>query len=386
MRTIFIILFTFSLFVSIAQPIPVYTPDKKEEVRPKPILPKPKPPTPKPSTPQNKPTVKVKYDFQAAYSDILKAKNNNDFYLVLNLIENLPTQYQTDKDVLLVSANANFDLKNYITCKDICNTIWNKNFNSYTLSEAYNLYAYSCCIQYKKNIDYITRGSLRQDALAAVNHALDLNSYKGKFWETRGEIYFLLGDEYQKCIDDMTKAINLSPSANSYFRRGLAYSNLDGYFKEAYDDLNKAKFLGETDAALEETLSKNAYTLYLLGVDENRKKNYDKAWDYFRAAETAGDYAYSAMWKGSMYEFNQGKFIQGLSVESRYKAAISEYEQSVSHGFDDTGFCCHRLGIIYLNKSNSGVIQRDKAKAKEYFQKGCKIGNTDCCKALKELQ
>ena len=70
-----------------------------------------------------------------------------------------------------------------------------------------------------------------------MNHALDLNSYKGKFWETRGEIYFLLGDEYQKCIDDMTKAINLSPSANSYFRRGLAYSNLDGYFKEAYDDL-----------------------------------------------------------------------------------------------------------------------------------------------------
>ena len=106
--------------------------------------------------------------------------------------------------------------------------------------QAYNLYAYSFCEQYKNRIDSTTNSSLQNFALDAVNLALNLVNDKSHIWDTRGEIYYHLG-EYQKCIDDMTKAINISSNGNSHLYRGLAFSKISlpntFHYKSAYDDL-----------------------------------------------------------------------------------------------------------------------------------------------------
>ncbi len=87
------------------------------------------------------------------------------------------------------------------------------------------------------------------DALPLVNKAIDLNSNQWFIWDTRGELYFQLGN-YMKCIDDMTKAIELKPDQNSYYFRGLAkikIGNKDG----GCQDLSKSGELGNVNAYTE---------------------------------------------------------------------------------------------------------------------------------------
>ncbi len=66
-----------------------------------------------------------------------------------------------------------------------------------------------------------------QKALPLVNKSLQMDNTQSYSWDTRGEIYYKLG-EYQKCINDMTKAISYDKEAgNSYYYRGLAKIKLD---------------------------------------------------------------------------------------------------------------------------------------------------------------
>lgn len=87
------------------------------------------------------------------------------------------------------------------------------------------------------------------DALPFANKAIELNSNLWFIWDTRGEIYFQLGD-YKKCIADMTKAIAINPDQNSYFFRGLSKIKT-GDKSNGCQDLSKSGELGNSNAYTE---------------------------------------------------------------------------------------------------------------------------------------
>jgi tetratricopeptide (TPR) repeat protein len=87
------------------------------------------------------------------------------------------------------------------------------------------------------------------EALPVVTNAIELNQSHWYIWDTRGELYFQLGN-YQKCIDDMTKAIELKPDLNSYYFRGIAKIKLDNK-SGGCQDLSKSGELGNANAYIE---------------------------------------------------------------------------------------------------------------------------------------
>lgn len=106
----------------------------------------------------------------------------------------------------------------------------------YKMSTVYNNKAY-CLVELEKP----------SEALPFVTKALDIDETEGYIWDTRGEIYFKLG-EYEKCIKDMNKAISIDSEAdNSYYLRGLAKIKI-GKKEEGCKDLSKAGELGKTEA------------------------------------------------------------------------------------------------------------------------------------------
>jgi tetratricopeptide (TPR) repeat protein len=87
------------------------------------------------------------------------------------------------------------------------------------------------------------------EALPLVNKAIQLNSNQWYIWDTRGEIYFQLG-YYQKCIEDMTKAISIKADQNSYFFRGFAKIKMSDK-TSGCQDLSKSGELGNANAYTE---------------------------------------------------------------------------------------------------------------------------------------
>lgn len=118
--------------------------------------------------------------------------------------------------------------------------IRNKNkTNNYYLSTSYNNKAYCLVEQGKYN-----------EALPFVNEALKIEKNTSFIWDTRGEIYYHL-KQYKKCIDDMTKSINIkigeTSHDNSYYYRGLAYIKL-GKKAIGIKDIKKSAELGKKEA------------------------------------------------------------------------------------------------------------------------------------------
>lgn len=97
---------------------------------------------------------------------------------------------------------------------------------------------------------------LYNSALPIVNYALNLEPKESYIWGTRGELYYHI-HEYESCISDMTKAIELEenretkadsddPGVPFYFR-GLSEIHL-GRRVEGCKDLEKALELGMSEA------------------------------------------------------------------------------------------------------------------------------------------
>jgi tetratricopeptide (TPR) repeat protein len=85
-----------------------------------------------------------------------------------------------------------------------------------------------------------------KDALPLVNKALKMDKTEAYIWDTRGELYYHLG-EYEKSIEDMKNAIKIEKYANSYLYRGLSNLKLEKKYK-ACSDFSKAGELGESRA------------------------------------------------------------------------------------------------------------------------------------------
>lgn len=101
------------------------------------------------------------------------------------------------------------------------------------------------------NIAYnLVRLKQFKEALPYVNKALKMDGKNRSYWDTRGEIYYGLG-QYKQCIKDMTNALNYSIGqsalGNSYYFRGMAKLKL-GNSKEGMNDIQKAAALGKKEA------------------------------------------------------------------------------------------------------------------------------------------
>jgi tetratricopeptide (TPR) repeat protein len=105
----------------------------------------------------------------------------------------------------------------------------------YKMSTVYNNKAF--CLVNLKNYE---------EALPLVNKALELDKSEAYIWDTRGELYYHIG-EYKKSVNDMDKALKIQKTANSYYYRGLSYLKLDKKSK-ACSDFSKAGELGNSDA------------------------------------------------------------------------------------------------------------------------------------------
>lgn len=105
----------------------------------------------------------------------------------------------------------------------------------YNMATVYNNKAY-CLVELGKI----------NEALPLVTKALELDQSFSFIWDTRGEIYYKLGD-FDKCISDMNRALDLDQSSNSYYYRGLSKIKLDK-FKEGCLDLSKSGELGNEKA------------------------------------------------------------------------------------------------------------------------------------------
>ena len=105
----------------------------------------------------------------------------------------------------------------------------------YKMSTVYNNKAY-CLVGLKEY----------EKALPLVTKALEMDKSEFYIWDTRGELYYHIG-EYEKSIKDMDKAIKIQKNANSYYFRALANLKLDKKSK-ACSDFSKAGELGEIKA------------------------------------------------------------------------------------------------------------------------------------------
>ena len=105
----------------------------------------------------------------------------------------------------------------------------------YNFATVYNNKAY-CLLELNKPLE----------ALPLVNKALDLNKSTWFIWDTRGEIYYKLG-QYDLAIKDLNRAIQIDENSNSFYIRGLSKIKL-GQIENGCTDLTKAVELGKTDA------------------------------------------------------------------------------------------------------------------------------------------
>lgn len=106
---------------------------------------------------------------------------------------------------------------------------------NYDMATIYNNKAYS----------YVNLKNYKE-ALPLVTKALELDKTKWFIWDTRAEIYFNTG-EFEKAINDATKAIQRQEDANSYFIRGLAFLKTNEKTLGC-KDLSRAGELGKSEA------------------------------------------------------------------------------------------------------------------------------------------
>ena len=111
-------------------------------------------------------------------------------------------------------------------------------------------------------------------AIEYLTEASFLDNYNK--WDVlyeRGMIYLYFKNNFEKAIEDFTKAINLNQrEPNYYINRGWAYQK-QGSYKKAYEDYNKAI---ELDPGRVEAYYNKANLEFFENKFEDSKKDFDK--------------------------------------------------------------------------------------------------------------
>jgi TPR repeat protein/TM2 domain-containing membrane protein YozV len=126
----------------------------------------------------------------------------------------------------------------------------------------------------------LTGADIFEGALYYAKYAIKIKPDKADGYKNRAGIYFVM-EEFQKVIDDCTKAIEISPNEDSiYYDRGLAYMNIyiraGGKTGGDINDVNKA--LDDYNKAIE--LNANSVAAY-----NNRASIYLKMGEFQKAID-----------------------------------------------------------------------------------------------------
>ncbi|MDR2684987.1 MAG: hypothetical protein LBB53_06365 [Prevotellaceae bacterium] len=153
--------------------------------------------------------IEVYYSYASLYSEMENREKSNEYYeMILTKIHSLTN---IDKEI-------------------------NENY----MATIYNNMSYNY-IKLKKY----------EQADSLIEKALTMEQSSSYIWDTRGELYFCIG-EYEKCIADMSRAIKLSENdrdnaSNSYFYRGRAKIAL-GQTESGNEDIQKAAEMKHDEA------------------------------------------------------------------------------------------------------------------------------------------
>jgi tetratricopeptide (TPR) repeat protein len=153
-----------------------------------------------------------------------------------------------------------------------------------------------------------------ENAIKDLNKAISINPNNKNFYCIRASIYCCSGCEIQ-AIKDFTKIIQLDPSADSYYNRGIIYYQFTKYQSAiedfdmaisfdsgrssiyysrgnarydlqdklgAFQDYSRAKLLSSNETVM----SSDEYSFYASGIAHIRLENKDKATKDFQMAES----------------------------------------------------------------------------------------------------
>ncbi len=163
-------------------------------------------------------------------------------------------------------------------------------------------------------------------------------------WFERANVSYSKGDD-ERAVDDLHKAINLSPDyAMAYSNRSDAFNNL-GKYHEAIVDANKAIALNAYDAI----------SYCNRGVIYGRHGSYDEAMaDFNRAIELSAN-------DDMVYRFNRGTIYGRLG---KYDEAMADFDRAIEQNKNNIDAYINR-GAVHcgLGSYNDAVADFNKAIA-----------------------
>jgi tetratricopeptide (TPR) repeat protein len=162
-----------------------------------------------------------------SYQDLLEKimSKCNGWGEVLEYIDNYIDENPDSHTGYLARAEINLEMDDYQEALGDIETAIELNPN---FAEAY----------YSRGLLYAKTGGEPSKAFADFNKAIALNPNYADAYSNRGNMYLSLR-EFQKAINDCTKAIKLSTDGSPipYFNRGIAYANM-GEVEKAIEDYN----------------------------------------------------------------------------------------------------------------------------------------------------
>ena len=170
------------------------------------------------------------------------------------------------------------------------------------------------------------------EAVKCWTEAIELNPKNYLAYEARG-YYFHLPDvaRYEEAISDFSNAINLNPSAENYYYRGVAYLSIDNR-KIALKDFEQSIKINPN---LSETYGELAY-IYATSGDS---RNLQKAIDFANKAVTFNYKNWRAIYSRGLAFYARGEYEYALT-----DAQIA-LEYGCGYAYQLIGDCYAKLGM-----------------------------------------
>jgi tetratricopeptide (TPR) repeat protein len=144
-----------------------------------------------------------------------------------------------------------------------------KNYNKSIEIDTFNYHAYTNRgLLHYYQMDYNL-------SLLDLNNAIKINPYLSEAYNVLGLVYVDGKHDYEKAIENYTKAINIEPQTDYYINLAMAKANGLGKYKDAFSDINTAINLEGLGKAYAARATINSY----LGNYQDAISDYKKAID-----------------------------------------------------------------------------------------------------------
>lgn len=170
------------------------------------------------------------------------------------------------------------------------------------------------------------------EAVKCWTEAIELNPKNYLAYEARGYYYLWLAQQYNDSISDFTNAINLNPSAENYYYRGVGYLSSDN-IKQARADF-------EQSIKINPNFSEPYGELAYIYATSGERKNLQKAIDFANTAVTFNYKNWRAIYSRGLALFAMDEF----------ESALADAQTALEYGCGDAyqliGDCYAKLGLI----------------------------------------